>query len=232
MRSHIPAVVLFLMAALTLAALFCLDHQSQNALAQEGSPESAIVKLPPPKLDGPVSVEKALAQRRSIRTYKDEPLSLAQVSQILWAAQGITDSTSGKRTAPSARASYFLELYLISGNVSGLPQGIYRYQPEGHELAEITKGDIKTKLFEAAGQAPIQKAPVVLLIAGDSERSQRPEWMYLEAGHAAQNVYLQAVSLDLGTVVMAGFSPDEVKKTLSLPQNQTVIYIMPLGRKP
>jgi SagB-type dehydrogenase family enzyme len=233
MKRHISvaAMVLFLVGALSLTGLLYLHHQSQNAVAQEESSESATVKLPPPKLDGSVSVEKALAQRRSIRTYKDEPLSLAQVSQILWAAQGITDPESGKRTAPSPMASYLLEIYLISGNVSGLPQGMYRYQPEGHELAAITKGDVKTKLLQAAGQAPIGKAPAALIITGDSERSRAPELMYLEAGHVGQNVYLQAVTLELGTVVMAGFKPDEVGKALNIPQAEKVIYIMPLGKK-
>ena len=206
--------------------------EDQPAVAQQAKSETAMVKLPPPKLDGPVSVEKALSERRSIRTYKDEPLTLAEVSQILWAAQGISDSTSGKRTAPSARAMYLLDVYLFAGNVTGLPQGMYRYQPQGHQLASIMPGDAKTKLFEAAGQAPIEKAPAALVFAGQSDRSTNSSWMYLEAGHAAENVYLQGVSLGIGTVVMAGFKPDEVKKALSLPQNQTVIYIMPLGRKP
>jgi SagB-type dehydrogenase family enzyme len=231
-RILIVAFIILFFGVFSVPVLFNFHNLKGDVVAQGKSPEVAMVKLPPPKQDGPVSVEKALSLRRSIRTYKDEPLSLQQVSQILWAAQGITDSTSGKRTAPSARASYFLELYLISGNVTDLSPGMYRYRPEGHELEEIAKGDVKVKLFETAGQAPIKSAPVALIIAGDSERSQKPEWMYLEAGHAAQNVYLQAVSLDLGTVVMAGFNPEEVKKALSLPQNQTVIYIMPLGRKP
>jgi SagB-type dehydrogenase family enzyme len=194
--------------------------------------ETVMVKLPAPKLDGQVSVEKALSQRRSVRVYKDEPLSLSEVSQILWAAQGVSDSASGKRTAPSARAMYFLDVYLVSGNVEGLPPGLYRYRPQGHQLERIMEGDAKNKLLEAAGQASIKSAAAALVITGQSDRSTNPNWMYLEAGHAAQNVYLQGVSLGIGTVVTAGFKPDEVKKALSLPENQTVIYIMPLGRKP
>jgi SagB-type dehydrogenase family enzyme len=223
---------LVLIAGLFSFLSFRVYQDGQISYAQDEDSNTKAIELPRPRFDGQVSVEKALLNRRSIRTYKDEPLTLGDVSQILWAAQGITDSTSGKRTAPSARASYFLKLYLISGKVTDLSPGMYKYQPVGHKLVVMTKGDIKTKLFEAAGQVPIKNAPVVLLIAGDSERSRKPEWMYLEAGHAAQNVYLQAVSLNLGTVVMAGFEPDEVKKALVLPQNQTVIYIMPLGRKP
>ncbi len=203
----------------------------QATVAQPAGWETGRVKLPPPRLDGPVSVERALAQRRSIRTYKDEPLSLAEISQILWAAQGITDEKSGKRTAPSARAMYFLDVYLLAGNVTDLPQGMYLYQPQGHELSKVMEGDAKAKLFEAAGQAPIEKAPAALVIAGQADRATNSNWMYLEAGHAAENVYLQGVSLGIGTVVMGGFTPDEVKTALNLPQNQTVIYIMPLGKK-
>jgi SagB-type dehydrogenase family enzyme len=230
-RILIAAVAMFLAGAWSLALLSMPGDAGKPAMAQEESSEGAVVKLPAPKLDGPISVEKALSQRRSIRTYKDEALSLAEVSQILWAAQGITEAKSGKRTAPSPRASYLLELYLICGNVSGLPQGMYRYRPEGHGLLEITEGDVKAKLFEAAGQAPIKGAPAALVFTGDTERSRTPDMMNLEAGHAAQNVYLQAVSLELGTVVMAGFKPEEVAKALNIPSGEKVIYIMPFGKK-
>jgi SagB-type dehydrogenase family enzyme len=224
-------VALVLITGLLSFLPFQVYQDGQTALAQDEDSNAEAIELPMPRFDGQLSVEKALLNRRSIRTYKDEPLTLADVSQILWAAQGITDSTSGKRTAPSARASYFLELYLISGKVTDLSPGMYKYQPVGHKLVVMAKGDTKAKLFGAAGQVPIKNAPVVLLIAGDSERSRKPEWMYLEAGHAAQNVYLQAVSLNLGTVVMAGFEPDKVREALKIPEEQLPIYVMPIGRK-
>jgi SagB-type dehydrogenase family enzyme len=160
-----------------------------------------------------------------------EPLSLEEVSQILWAAQGITDSTTGKRTAPSAMARYLLELYFIPGNVTGLSPGIYKYVPQGHELIQIAEGDFKGKLFEAVGQEPIKNAPAVLIFTGLTELARNPNWMYLEAGHAAQNVYLQAVSLKMGTVVMAGFKDEKVREAVNLPENKQPIYIMPLGKK-
>lgn len=193
---------------------------------QEGS-----IKLPSPRLDGGVSVEKALLERRSVRSYKVEPLALAEVSQLLWAAQGITEPKRGLRTAPSARASYLLEVYLVAAKVTGLPAGMYRYRPRGHELARVSTGDIRADLFSAVGQPPVRNAPAALLIAGLTGKGTNPEWMYLEAGHAAQNVYLQAVSLNLGTVVMAGFKPDAVKKELRLPEGEQPIYVMPVGRK-
>lgn len=231
MKKNILAPLLALACAGALIMLLILNNKIQLATAQEKGVNVETIKLPTPKYDGTVSVEKALLERRSIRTYKDEPLTLAEVAQILWAAQGITDPKTGHRTAPSAMALYLLEIYLISGNVTGLPLGIYKYQPQGHELVKVAEGDIKTKLFQAAGQAPIKNAPAALVVTGLTDRSKDQNWMYLEAGHAAQNVYLQGVSLKLGTVVMAGFKAEEVKKALNLPKNEQPIYIMPVGRK-
>ena len=211
-------------------ALPLLCGKSQLGFAQEKSRGEA-VKLPPPRYDSEVSIEKALQERRSIRSYKEEPLTLIELSQILWAAQGITEPKKGLRTAPSPRAVYLLELYILPGNVTNLPMGIYKYQPQGHELVKIADGDKKAELFKSAGQAPIKNAPVALVITGLSEKAQNPTWMYLEAGHAAENVYLQAVSLKLGTVAMAGFKEDEVRKVLNLPEKERVIYIMPVGKK-
>jgi len=229
MKRHFPILnLLLIFGLLSLVLPICLKVSS--TLAQEKS-KGETVKLPSPVYDGTLSVEKALAERRSIRSYKEEPLTLNELSQLLWAAQGITEPTKGLRTAPSPRGVYLLQVYVLPGNVTNLPMGMYRYQPQGHELVKIADGDKKTELFKAAGQAPIKSAPVALVIAGLSEKSQNPAWMYLEAGHAAENVYLQAVSLKLGTVAMAGFKEDEVRKALSLPEKERVIYIMPIGKK-
>ena len=168
-----------------------------SALAQGKSGEETF-NLPPPRHDSEVSVEKALLERRSIRSYQEEPLTLKELSQILWAAQGITEPKRGLRAAPSPRAAYLLEVYVLPGNVTNLPPGVYKYQPQGHALIKIADGDKKAELFKAVGQAPIKNAPAVLVFSGLSEKAQRPAWMYLEAGHAAQNVYLQAVSLKMG----------------------------------
>ncbi len=105
------------------------------------------------------------------------------------------------------------------------------YQPQGHELVKIAGGDKKAELFKAAGQAPIKNAPVALVITGLSEKTQNPAWMYLEAGHAAENIYLQSVSLKLGTVAMGGFKEDEVRKALNFPEKECILYIMPIGKK-
>ena len=216
--------VFYVMAAILLCVL-------SSAVYGQSASSAAQIKLPEPKYDGTVSVEKALKERRTVRTYKDIPLSMNDVSQILWAAQGITEPGRGLRTAPSARAQYFLTVYIFAGNVTGLKPGMYRYVPSGHILEPVASEDMKEKLYKAAGQSAIQKAPATLVMAGAKDRARNEPWMYLEAGHAAQNVCLEGVSLGIGTVTMAGFDADAVGKAISLPAGEKVLYIMPIGKK-
>jgi SagB-type dehydrogenase family enzyme len=230
MKRYFPIVNLMLVFGLAILMLLSLCLMNPSALAQgKGSEEP--FKLPPPRYESEVSIEKALLERRSIRSYKEEPLTLNDLSQILWAAQGITEPKKGLRAAPSPRALYLLQVYVLPGNVTNLPMGTYRYEPQGHELVKTADGNKKAELFQAAGQTPIKNAPVALVITGLSEKTQNPAWIYLEAGHAAENVYLQSVSLKLGTVAMAGFKEEEVRKVLNLPEKERVIYIMPMGKK-
>jgi SagB-type dehydrogenase family enzyme len=214
------AVVLSLLVSVTVTFMMILEVGAQN------------IKLPEPRVEGTVSVEKALKERRSVRVFKDEPLTLAEVSQILWAAQGITEPQKGLRTAPSPRGGFFLETYVVPGNVTDLPPGLYQYRPRGHELAKLAEGDKKTDLVRAAGQAPIKGAPMALVFTGNMERAAAGQSMvYMEAGHASQNVYLQAVALNLGAVTMAGFKAEEVRKALGLPEKEQPVYILAVGRK-
>jgi SagB-type dehydrogenase family enzyme len=230
MKRYFPTFTLVLILGLAILALAPLCGEGQWAIAQErGSGES--IKLPPPRYESEVSVEKALLERRSIRSFKEEPLTLNNLSQILWAAQGITEPKRGLRTAPSPRALYLLEIYVLPGNVTNLPMGMYKYQPQGHELAKIADEDKKAELFKAVGQASIKNAPAVLVFSGLSEKTQKPGWMYIEAGHAAQNVYLQAVSLKMGGVVIGGFKDEDVRKVLNLSEKEQPLYIMPIGKK-
>jgi SagB-type dehydrogenase family enzyme len=222
MKESISRKFSFLCLAVFVAATFgtVLEAGAQN------------IKLPSPRFEGPVSVEKALKERRSIRTYKDEPLTLAEVSQILWAAQGVTEPEKGLRTAPSARGGYYLEAYVVAANVTGLAPGLYRYQPKGHELVGLAEGDKKGDLFRAAGQPAIKAAPLAIVLTGDLQRAgANTSMVYLEAGHASENVYLQTVALGLGAVTMAGFKPEEVKKALGLPEKDQPIYILAVGKK-
>lgn len=196
------------------------------------------MKLPQPKYDSKFSIEKTLLERRSVRNYKDEPLTLAEVSQLLWAAQGITEKSKGLRTAPSAGALYPLETYLVAGKVTGLPAGLYKYIPRGHELEKIADGDKRAELSKAAlGQSSVSQAPVVIAISAVYERitgkySQRGiRYTDMEAGHVGENVALQAVALNLGTVMVGAFNDDNVKKVLNLPAEEKPLYLIPVGRK-
>lgn len=196
------------------------------------------IPLPPPRLESEVSVEEALLKRRSCRSFAPFPLSLQEVGQLLWAAQGITDKTSGFRTAPSAGALYPLELYLVAGQVEGLSPGVYRYLPGEHALCEVLSGDRREELFRVAlFQQWIREAPVVLVLTAVYERTTRKygergiRYVHMEAGHAAQNVYLQAEALGLGAVVVGAFEDSSVQRILELPANEHPLYLMPVGKK-
>jgi SagB-type dehydrogenase family enzyme len=203
-------------------------------------PIGGSIKLPAPRLNGSMSVEKALDTRRSVRSYADAPLSIAEVGQLLWAAQGITDPKTGHRTAPSAMAVYPMTVYLVAGKVTGLAPGVYRYEPKDHSIVKIMDGDKRSEMVANGGQPTFGKAPVDLVIAGDygkmaakmhgSQASSR--FVDIEAGHVAENVCLQATALDLGTVTAAGFNQDKLKETLALPSAETPIYVMPVGKLP
>lgn len=195
-----------------------------------------IVQLPEPRHDGSVSVEHALLTRRSVRNYKNESLTLAEISQLVWAAQGIT-TPRGYRTAPSAGALYPLELYIVVGNVNDLPAGIYKYLYHDHALVQTVVGDKRTKLSHAAlSQGSIARAPAVLLFCAVYSRitgkygNRGIQYTFMEIGHAAQNVCLQAIALDLGTVVIGAFRDDEVKLIANLTADEEPTYFIPVGR--
>lgn len=196
------------------------------------------ISLPVPNFEGNISVEEALKKRRSTRSYKNEPLALNEISQILWSAQGITDPSFGGRTVPSAGALYPLEIYLVAKNIKELPAGVFKYKPENHSLIKILEGEISGQLAKAAlGQSFIAEAPAILIISGVFERTTKKygergvQYVFMEAGHAAQNVYLQAESLNLGTVTVGAFIDEEVKKILRMPEEEHPLYIMPVGKK-
>ena len=199
--------------------------------------ENSSIILPQPRKDSEISIEEALLNRRSIREYKDEALTLEEISQILWSAQGITASQWGGRAAPSAGALYPLELYLVVRKVENLEAGVYQYLPQGHKLDKVLEGDISLDLAKAGlNQTFISKAPVNLVISAVFSRTigkygeRGIQYVHLEAGHAAQNIYLQVQSLDLGTVTVGAFHDEEIKKLLNLSEEETPLYIMPVGK--
>lgn len=183
-----------------------------------------------------MSVEAAIEQRRSVRHFSDKPLALAEVCQLLWAAQGITGK-QGYRAAPSAGALYPLVIYLVAGQVTGLPVGAYRYRPRGHRLDSISKADLRPELASAAlGQGSVRDGAISLVICAVYERTtikygkRGVRYVHMEVGHAAQNVHLQAVSLGLGAVFIGAFHDERVKGLLRLPDIEHPLGIMPVGR--
>ena len=199
-------------------------------------PPSGAIKLPQPVRDGETSLEKTLQERRSIRQYKNAPISLSDLSQLLWAAQGISGS-GGRRTAPSAGALFPLEIYVIAGKVTGLSAGVYAYNPHKHELSRVAEGDARTELSKAAlGQSSIKNAPAVLVLSSVYERTtvkygeRGIRYVHMEAGHAAQNIYLQAAALNLGTVVIGAFDDDGIGKVLHMTGREHPLYLMPVGK--
>ena len=196
------------------------------------------VKLPPPKKRGEMSLEETIARRRSVREYKGEPLSLSQLSQVLWAAQGLTDAR-GLRAAPSAGAAYPLEVFVLIGRdgVDGLEPGIYHYNVTKHSLNLYKEVDRRRELALAAlDQEFIAQAPVDIVICAIYERTcmyygpRGERYVHMDLGHVGENVSLQAVALGLATVIVGAFDDEQVSAVMGLAKEVKPLYIIPLGK--
>jgi SagB-type dehydrogenase family enzyme len=194
------------------------------------------ISLPAPKTSGTVPVEEALLNRRSVREYAEIPLEPDEISQLLWAAQGLT-GPSGLRAAPSAGALYPLEIYVACGNVTGLPPGLYHYIPGSHALERVSGRDVREDLYlKALQQSTVRDAPAVIILAADYNRTMGKygergiRYVHMEAGHVSENIYLQAYALGIGTVAIGAFDDNGVQSVLGLPQNQVPLYLMPVGK--
>jgi len=188
-----------------------------------------IIKLPKPNKSGSMPLEHAIAVRRSRRHFLPKSLTLEQIGQLAWAAQG-QNAGSRYRTTPSAGATYPLELFVINN------EGMFRYLPDKHALEKLADQDLRSPLASAAwGQQFIQAAPLTLVFAAEFTRTtghygkRGIRYVYMEAGHAAQNVHLQAESLGLGSVAVGAFDDNSVSKVLSLQQNLEPIYMVAIG---
>ena len=204
-----------------------------------GNDQLIQVYLPSPNQKGSISLEEAIAWRRSIRYFTPEPISQLQLSQILWAAQGITDTWGRYRTVPSAGATYPLEVFVVCGLncIEQIGDGIYHYNIANHSLTLHHKGDVRLELATAAlDEECIYKAPVNIVICALYERTtlrygnRGERYVHIEVGHAGQNIYLQATALGLATVAIAAFQDEEVRKVLRLDKPYKPLYIMPLGK--
>jgi SagB-type dehydrogenase family enzyme len=195
--------------------------------------ELAAISLPSPKKAGSMSVEAALATRRSIRGYAQQTVALADVGQLLWAAQGVT-SPDRKRTAPSAMHRYPLEIVVVAQRVDGLPSGAYRYIPAKHSLQLLVAAKSGVPLLAGSTQqAQVNNAPAVFIVGAVYERMgsgvKNRTWTEYEAGLASENLLLEAVALDLGAVVTGGIDPASVKEAVKLTGGEEVIVVIPVG---
>jgi SagB-type dehydrogenase family enzyme len=231
--AFLPAMALLLTACAPPLFSPATDEPGVPLSGAQPTGALAAVTLPAPTLQGRVSLEETLAQRRSVREYADRPLTPAELGRLLWAAQGVT-SPEGLRTAPSAGARYPLELYVV------LPEGVYHYQPQGHRLRPHLAGDQRAALHAVTlRQDAVLQAPAVLVIAAVYERTaerygaeRTPRYVHMEVGHAAQNVLLQAVALGLGAVPVGAFYDEDVQRVLALPDDQAPLYLIPVGAPP
>lgn len=231
-------ILVGLLVGLVIIGTFFVSLWIQKPRRPQTTHAEASIPLPAPETRGTVSVEEAISRRRSIREYSKQPLTLRELSQLLWAAQGITEHKWKLRAAPSAGATYPIEVYVVVGedDVVGLSPGVYQYIPDGHELRLLFLGDVRDQLSSASlGQAWVAQAPVDLVITAVYERTtmrygdRGVRYVHMEAGHVAENIYLEATALNLGTVAVGAFEDEEVQKALGLPGDHKPLYVMPVG---
>lgn len=230
--------VLHRIGRLLLAALAFVVLLLAAAPVAGARPEGAnmnAIPLPPPRLVGHVPLEQALQQRRTVREFSGAPLALADLGQLLWAAQGVTGADD-HRTAPSAGALYPLELVVVAGNVAGLAPGTYAYVPARHALTMLAAGDRRAAVAAAAlDQRWLEAAPAVVVFCAVPARTTRKygsrgiQYIYIETGHAAQNLLLQAQALGLGAAPVGAFDEARLARALPLAAGWAPLYVMPVG---
>jgi len=202
--------------------------------------EKGLIRLPNPASDGKVSVEEAIKERRTIRDFGPKPLTMVQLSQLFWSAQGITDERSGLRAAPSGGALYPLDVYAVvgEGGVEGLQPGVYHYHPASHSVQLVRKGDRRKEVASASlWQMWMARAPVIFVITSEYERITRKygkrgiRYAQIEVGHVGQNIFLQSGALGLGAGIAGAFHDDAVAKAIGAPTAHKPLLIMPVGYK-
>ncbi len=221
-------LTVILLLAATVAVVVVVHREEKMPASREKSGRT--VRLPPPKTEGGMAVAEALAKRRSQREFSERPLGQEQISQLCWAAQGITDMNAGFRTAPSAGALFPATVFVVDRN------GVYEYQPVDHSLRQVIAGDPRGDLRAAAHDQPcVDAAPICLVIAMDVSRtavkygSRAERYCFIEAGHIAQNVLLQATAEGLGGVPVGAFDDPKVVALLQLPPHLRPVYLLPIG---
>lgn len=188
------------------------------------------IELPPPRRRGEMSLEETLATRTSVRSFTDRPLTLEELGQLLWAAQGI-NRDNGRRTTPSAGAKYPLEVYVLT------PDRVAHYLPKGHRLEILAREDRRAQIQRAAvDQEFVGSGTALFVIAGEYQRTiakygevRSPRYVHLEAGHAAHGILLQAVALGLGATAVGGARDEDFEKAIGIPWQEDALYLVVVG---
>ena len=233
---------------LLMAFSACSGNEQKNNIDSVGLTKTSDAPLtyllPSPDTEGKMSVEKAMASRRSQRRYQDREISAEQLSQILWAAYGVTEPNTdraflrgGFRTAPSAGGLYPFDIYVAVGKVKGIEPGVYKFISEEHKIVRTIDKDMRKELREAAlNQAMVEEAPAVLVysaifsrMTGKYGERGRERYVCMDLGHSAQNVYLQAEALRLGTCAIGAFVDNRIVSVLQLSEEEEPLYLMPIG---
>lgn len=220
------------MIFLTIAIIYePLDRDYKNRAYPD-----PVINLSSPELESEIPLEEAIYKRRSIRNYGDDPLTFNEVSQLLWAAQGITDHNQNLRSAPSAGALYPLSIYIAVRNVENIEEGMYKYSSEKHILKKVKEESMMNEIYNAGlKQSSIKDSAVTLIITANYETTERvygkraERYVHMEAGHAGQNIYLQAEALNLGTVAIGAFNDEKIKEVID--SEEAPLYIFPMGKK-
>jgi len=219
--------------------LFASSLPLQRIFAgQTAGKKEADMKLPQVTTRGRVSVEEAIGQRRTVRGYASKALALDHLSQLLWACQGITGQSGFKRAAPSAGALYPMDVYAVTGTdvLRPIEGGVYHYNPLGHTLSLVVKGDLRRTVARAAlSQMWIAAAPVSVVISAEYDRvsvkygERGVRYAMIEAGHIGQNLFLQAEALGLKAGIVGAFSDREIIRAMGIPSSHQPLLIMPIG---
>lgn len=243
-RYFLPIVTVLVVIAVSVIAITIRNRTSTRPETAEVQPTPTtlppnIIPLPQPDYRSNNSIEAVLHSRRTKRGIKPDQLSLKQLGQMLWAAQGVTTDWGG-RTAPSAKSTYPLTLYFVVNNVDKLESGLYKYIPgdrlPAHQVTPLKLADFKDPIFKITNDSSIKEPPVLMIVTGDMARmadayggTPHTKEVYLEAGHAAENMYLQAESLKIGMVVISTFDETKIRDLLSIPAKDSLIYLIPIG---
>ena len=243
MKKSAGKICLFALVFFSLAAFKYAEGEQPDSKLVKVEGDTLTYILPAPATAGTMTVEQALAERRSRRNYTEQALSAEQLSQLLWAAYGVTNPRQspalrgGLRTAPSAGALYPFEVYAVVGNVEGVEPGLYKYDAKEHRIIRTIDRDIREEFAAVAlNQSFIKKAPVSIFYSAIFSRMTkkygdrgRERYVCMDLGHSAQNIYLQAEALGLGTCAIGAFHDEQVAKLLKLTEEEEPLYIMTIG---